>query len=61
MQVFDSWSGCLSPGDFKVFAQPYLLQIADALKDECAGYFISKRKLVCFKRTKRTAALRDWD
>src|ERR1700755_3530249 len=33
LQVFDSWSGALSPGDFKIFAQPYLIQIADALKD----------------------------
>ena len=34
VQVFDSWSGTLSPDDFKIFAQPYLLQIADALKDD---------------------------
>jgi uroporphyrinogen decarboxylase len=34
LQVFDSWSGALSPADFKLFAQPYLLQIADALKDD---------------------------
>ena len=27
LQVFDSWSGMLSPADFKVFAEPYLLQI----------------------------------
>lgn len=33
LQVFDSWSGALSPEDFKLFAQPYLLQIADAIKD----------------------------
>lgn len=33
LQVFDSWSGSLSPADFKLFAQPYLLQIADAVKD----------------------------
>ena len=33
LQLFDSWSGCLSPADFEIFAQPYLLQIADALKD----------------------------
>ena len=33
VQVFDSWAGSLSPGDFKIFAQPYLLQIADAVKD----------------------------
>ncbi len=34
VQVFDSWAGSLSPADFKIFAQPYLLQIADALKDD---------------------------
>jgi uroporphyrinogen decarboxylase len=33
VQVFDSWAGSLSPSDFQTFAQPYLLQIADALKD----------------------------
>jgi len=32
VQVFDSWAGSLSPEDFKAFAQPYLLQIADAVK-----------------------------
>jgi len=31
VQVFDSWSGMLSPADFKIYAQPYLVQIADAL------------------------------
>lgn len=31
VQVFDSWSGMLSPADFKTFAQPYLVQIADAV------------------------------
>lgn len=31
LQVFDSWSGMLSPEDFKIFAQPYLIQITDAL------------------------------
>src|ERR1700750_2846783 len=34
VQVFDSWAGCLSPEDFKIFAQPYLLQIADAVKND---------------------------
>jgi uroporphyrinogen decarboxylase len=33
VQVFDSWSGALSPADFKEFAQPYLLQIAESLKE----------------------------
>src|SRR5258705_9967095 len=31
VQLFDSWAGSLSPGDFKIFAQPYLVQIADSL------------------------------
>jgi uroporphyrinogen decarboxylase len=31
VQVFDSWSGLLSPSDFDVFASPYLIQIAEAL------------------------------
>ena len=34
VQVFDSWAGSLSPEDFKIFAQPYLLQIADSVKDD---------------------------
>jgi uroporphyrinogen decarboxylase len=34
VQVFDSWAGSLSPADFKIFAQPYLFQIAEALKDD---------------------------
>src|SRR5689334_21918871 len=34
VQVFDSWAGSLSPEDFKQFAQPYLLQIAEALNAE---------------------------
>jgi len=33
VQVFDSWAGSLSPEDFKTYAQPYLLQISDAVKD----------------------------
>ncbi len=33
VQVFDSWAGALSPEDFKIYAQPYLLQISDAVKD----------------------------
>jgi len=33
VQVFDSWAGSLSPEDFKTYAQPYLIQIADGVKD----------------------------
>ena len=35
VQVFDSWAGSLSPEDFKIYSEPYLIQIADALKDVC--------------------------
>jgi uroporphyrinogen decarboxylase len=31
VQVFDSWSGLLSPDDFERFAVPYLFQIAEAV------------------------------
>ena len=31
VQVFDSWSGMLSPEDFNAFAMPYLKKISDAL------------------------------
>jgi uroporphyrinogen decarboxylase len=31
LQVFDSWSGLLSPADFELFSQPYLIKIAEAL------------------------------
>jgi uroporphyrinogen decarboxylase len=34
VQVFDSWAGSLSPSDFKKYAFPFLIQIADALKDD---------------------------
>lgn len=33
IQVFDSWSGLLSPDDFRIWAQPYLQRITDELKD----------------------------
>lgn len=33
VQVFDSWAGSLSPEDFKTYAQPYLLQITDAVNE----------------------------
>jgi uroporphyrinogen decarboxylase len=31
LQVFDSWAGALSPADFRAYAEPYLLRIAEAL------------------------------
>jgi uroporphyrinogen decarboxylase len=34
VQVFDSWSGLLAPAEFETFAQPYLLQILRAIKQD---------------------------
>jgi uroporphyrinogen decarboxylase len=42
LQVFDSWSGVLSPADFKIFAQPYLVQIANALEGKAPVILFAK-------------------
>jgi uroporphyrinogen decarboxylase len=33
VQIFDSWGGMLGPDDYKIFSQPYIQRIVDALKD----------------------------
>ena len=33
VQIFDSWAGLLGPSDFRIFAQPYLIEITQALRD----------------------------
>jgi uroporphyrinogen decarboxylase len=35
VQIFDSWSGMLSPADFEAYSLPYLKQISDALSVMC--------------------------
>lgn len=42
VQVFDSWAGALSPSDFKIFAQPYLLQITQSLKEDAPVILFAK-------------------
>ena len=56
VQVFDSWSGTLSPGDFKIFAQPYLLQIADALKDDAPVILFPKGSWYALKKLSASSA-----
>lgn len=56
VQVFDSWSGSLSPEDFKTFAQPYLLQIADALKDKAPVILFPKGSWYALKELSESSA-----
>ncbi len=56
LQVFDSWSGALSPGDFKLFAQPYLIQIADALKDAAPVILFPKGSWYALKELSESSA-----
>ncbi|MEO6905416.1 MAG: uroporphyrinogen decarboxylase [Ginsengibacter sp.] len=56
LQVFDSWSGCLSSEDFKQFAQPYLIQIADALKDDAPVILFPKGSWYALKELSQSSA-----
>ena len=56
LQVFDSWSGVLSPEDFKTFAQPYLIQIADALHDTAPVILFPKGSWYALKDLSNSSA-----
>ena len=56
VQVFDSWSGVLSPSDFKIIAQPYLLQIADALKNDAPVILFPKGSWYALKDLSNSSA-----
>jgi uroporphyrinogen decarboxylase len=56
VQVFDSWAGSLSPGDFKNFAEPYLVQIADALQDEAPVILFPKGSWYALKNLSESSA-----
>jgi uroporphyrinogen decarboxylase len=56
VQVFDSWAGSLSPADFKTFAQPYLFQIAEALKDDAPVILFPKGTWHALKDISESAA-----
>jgi uroporphyrinogen decarboxylase len=42
VQLFDSWSGLLSPYDFELFAMPYIRQIVTAVKPYCPVLVFAK-------------------
>ncbi len=56
LQVFDSWSGTLSPADFATFAQPYSIQIADALKDIVPVILFPKGSWYAIKELSQSSA-----
>ncbi|MBL0355598.1 MAG: uroporphyrinogen decarboxylase [Chitinophagaceae bacterium] len=56
VQVFDSWAGSLSPADFKLYAQPYLFQIADALKEEVPVILFPKGSWYALKDISESSA-----
>jgi uroporphyrinogen decarboxylase len=56
VQVFDSWAGALSPADFKTYAQPYLIQIADALKDDAPVILFPKGSWYALNDLSKTSA-----
>ena len=56
VQVFDSWAGSLSPADFKLYAQPYLFQIAEALKDDAPVILFPKGTWHALKEMNESAA-----
>ena len=56
VQVFDSWAGSLSPADFRAYAQPYLLQIADALKNDAPVILFPKGSWYALKELSNSPA-----
>jgi uroporphyrinogen decarboxylase len=56
VQVFDSWAGSLSPEDFKNFSQPYLIRIADAIKDVAPVILFPKGSWYALKDLSRSNA-----
>ncbi len=56
VQVFDSWSGMLSPADFKTYAQPYLVQISDAVSSHAPVILFPKGSWYALPELSNTSA-----
>lgn len=56
VQVFDSWAGALSPEDFRIFAQPYLEQIAAALAGHAPVILFPKGTWYALESLSKSAA-----
>jgi uroporphyrinogen decarboxylase len=63
VQVFDSWSGMLSPADFGIYALPYLNQITTALSAVCPVILFPKGSwyaLADLSKTEASGVGIDW-
>jgi uroporphyrinogen decarboxylase len=56
VQVFDSWSGSLSKQDFELYAQAYLIQIAQALKSHAPVILFPKGSWYAFPALAQSGA-----
>lgn len=56
VQVFDSWSGMLSPADFKTYALPYLVQISDAVSKDAPVILFPKGSWYALPELSKTSA-----
>ena len=56
IQVFDSWSGMLSPADFDAYAFPYLKRISDALSSICPVILFPKGSWYALQQISETSA-----
>jgi uroporphyrinogen decarboxylase len=56
VQVFDSWAGALSPADFKAYAQPYLVQISDAVSTDAPVILFPKGTWHAIEDLSKTSA-----
>ena len=56
VQVFDSWAGALSPADFKLFSQHYLLQIANVLRVDAPEILFPKGSWYALEELSQSSA-----
>jgi uroporphyrinogen decarboxylase len=56
VQIFDSWSGLLSPEDFTEFALPYLKEIAEALSPLCPVILFPKGSWYALNQLSKTSS-----
>lgn len=56
VQIFDSWGGLWSPGDFEEYSLRYIRQIVAALKDQCPVIIFAKGAWFALESMSQTGA-----